>query len=234
MFEDSLMESKRHLSKRRGWTTLLSSGLQILVLAILVVIPLLHTDAITAVYNATVIPAPLISPAPSTGSQPPPGRTSGGARPLIEVRNNYDPNHRIIVGPEPVGPTPIDVQNCKKCGTLASDAFSTGPSTGPVLAAEKPKGTPPVSVLKPGQILQRVEPVYPPLARTTRTQGTVILQAIISRDGVIEQLQLISGHPLLAPAAIDAVRQWRFRPYILNGQPIEVETEITVNFTLGS
>jgi protein TonB len=70
------------------------------------------------------------------------------------------------------------------------------------------------------------------MAKVTRTQGTVILHALISRDGAIENLQLMSGHPLLVPAALEAVSQWRFRPYVLNGQPIEVETEITINFTL--
>src|SRR5260221_574434 len=75
--------------------------------------------------------------------------------------------------------------------------------------------------------------VYPAMAVQTRTQGTVILHALISKDGSIESLQVVSGHPFLARAALDAVRQWRYRPYILNGQPIEVETQVTVNFTLG-
>ena len=60
-----------------------------------------------------------------------------------------------------------------------------------------------------------------------------MLRAIISRDGAIENLQVLSGHPMLVPAAVDAVRQWRYRPYVLNGEPVEVETEVTVNFVLG-
>jgi protein TonB len=83
-----------------------------------------------------------------------------------------------------------------------------------------------------GLLVRRVNPVYPPLARQARIQGVVILQAQISKDGNIENLQLISGHPMLAPAAIDAVKQWKYRPYLLNGEPVEVETQVQVNFTL--
>jgi len=83
-----------------------------------------------------------------------------------------------------------------------------------------------------GDLIRKVQPSYPPLARNARIQGTVVLQAVISKQGTIENLRLLSGHPMLAPAAIDAVRQWRYRPYILNSEPVEVETQITVNFSL--
>jgi len=83
-----------------------------------------------------------------------------------------------------------------------------------------------------GNLIHRVQPEYPQLARQARIQGTVVLRAVISREGRIENLQVLSGHPLLVPAALDAVRQWRYRPYSLNDQPVEVETQITVNFTL--
>ena len=83
-----------------------------------------------------------------------------------------------------------------------------------------------------GNLIHRVQPEYPQLARQARIQGTVVLRAVISREGRIENLQVLSGHPLLVPAAMDAVRQWRYRPYFLNDLPVEVETQITVNFTL--
>jgi protein TonB len=83
-----------------------------------------------------------------------------------------------------------------------------------------------------GLLVKRVQPNYPPLARQARIQGTVLLQAEISKDGTIENLRLISGHPMLAPAAIEAVKQWRYRPYMLNGEPVAVETQVQVNFTL--
>jgi periplasmic protein TonB len=83
-----------------------------------------------------------------------------------------------------------------------------------------------------GLLVRKIQPNYPPLARQARIQGSVLLQAEISKDGTIENLHLISGHPMLAPAAIEAVKQWKYKPYILNGEPVEVETQITVNFTL--
>jgi TonB family protein len=83
-----------------------------------------------------------------------------------------------------------------------------------------------------GQISEKVAPIYPPLARQARIQGTVILKVIISKSGDVENMQLVSGHPMLAPAAIDAVKQWKYKPYLLNGEPVEVETNVTVNFTL--
>jgi protein TonB len=83
-----------------------------------------------------------------------------------------------------------------------------------------------------GLILKRVQPTYPPLARSARIQGSVVLQAVIGKDGSIQGLRAVSGHPMLTPAAIDAVKQWRYKPYFLNGEPVEVDTQITVNFTL--
>jgi protein TonB len=82
------------------------------------------------------------------------------------------------------------------------------------------------------QLISRIEPQYPTLARLTKTEGTVRLHAIISRDGRITSLDVISGHPLLVQAALDAVRQWRYRPTMLNGEPVEVETSITVIFRM--
>lgn len=83
-----------------------------------------------------------------------------------------------------------------------------------------------------GNLIYKVQPFYPPLARQARIQGSVLLRAIISRSGTIEDLSVISGHPMLVGAAIEAVRQWRYRPYILNDEPVEVETRVTVNFSL--
>jgi protein TonB len=83
-----------------------------------------------------------------------------------------------------------------------------------------------------GLLVHKVTSQYPPLARQARIQGQVVLQAIIGKDGKIENLQVVRGHPMLNASAIDAVKQWRYKPYLLNGQPAEVETVITVNFTM--
>jgi len=83
-----------------------------------------------------------------------------------------------------------------------------------------------------GNLIYRVQPSYPTLARQARIQGSVRLRAIISKSGTIENLSILNGHAMLVGSAIQAVKQWRYRPYLLNGEPIEVETEITVNFVL--
>ena len=83
-----------------------------------------------------------------------------------------------------------------------------------------------------GYLIHQVEPVYPPLARAARVQGTVELHALITTQGTIEKLQVLRGHPLLVKAAVDAVDEWRYRPYVLNGEPVEVETDVTVKFSL--
>jgi len=83
-----------------------------------------------------------------------------------------------------------------------------------------------------GLLVTKVQPHYPEDARVARIQGQVILQALIDKNGDVEKLTLISGHPLLAPAAVEAVKQWKYKPYLLNGQPVKVETQILVNFQL--
>ncbi len=82
------------------------------------------------------------------------------------------------------------------------------------------------------QIIKKVAPVYPPLARQARIQGQVVLKVEISKSGDVENIQLYSGHPMLAPSAVEAVKQWKYRPYLVNGEPVNVKTDVTVNFTL--
>jgi protein TonB len=99
---------------------------------------------------------------------------------------------------------------------------------------------PPPSALRPlrvsrvmeGNLVHRVQPEYPALAKMARVQGAVVLHAVISKQGTIEDLEVISGPPALVGAAVDAVRQWRYRPYYLNDEPVEVDTQVTVNFVL--
>ena len=102
----------------------------------------------------------------------------------------------------------------------------------PAIPAAPSLRPPRVSHVMEGNLIRRVQPEYPALARQARIQGTVVLRAVVNREGTIQDLQVISGHPLLVQAAINAVRQWRYRPYFLNDQPVEVETQIMVNFSL--
>ncbi len=99
---------------------------------------------------------------------------------------------------------------------------------------------PPVSRVRVSQgvsqalLLHRVRPIYPTKALQDRIQGTVVLQAYISKEGNVEDLKLVSGHPALSPAAIDAVKLWKYKPYLLNGEPVSIETTVNVNFILAS
>ena len=95
-----------------------------------------------------------------------------------------------------------------------------------------PAAKEPVPVITPGKLIRKVSPKYPKQARKQRIEGTVVLRAIITKDGKIGDLQLISGHPMLAQPALDAVKKWKYRPYLKDGQAVEVETQITVNFQL--
>ena len=88
-------------------------------------------------------------------------------------------------------------------------------------------------VVQAAKLLRQAKPVYPPLARSARISGIVRLEAVIGRNGTIESLHVMSGHPLLVPAALEAVRQWIYQPTLLNGDPVEVLTQIEVNFKLG-
>jgi TonB family protein len=103
------------------------------------------------------------------------------------------------------------------------------PQIGPASHPQRVRVSEGISV---GLLVLKVQPEYPSEAREARIQGQVLLKAVISKEGSIEQLTLVSGHPMLAPAAIDAVKQWRYRPYLVMGYPVEVDTQIRVNFQL--
>jgi protein TonB len=126
-----------------------------------------------------------------------------------------------------VGGVPGGVPN----GVLGSILTSI-PGPQPTLAP--PKVVRVSSGVSAGLLIRRIQPNYPPLARQARISGSVMLDAVISKDGSIEDLKVISGHPMLVTAAVEAVKQWKYRPYLLNGDPVEVQTQIQVNFRLDS
>jgi protein TonB len=145
---------------------------------------------------------------------------------IIKEEAEPDPG---VVGA--VGGVPGGVAGGSMGGVLGGVIGGIGTAPPP----PKPKPTGPVRVggnVQAARIVNRVQPVYPPLARQTRISGTVRLHAIISKDGTIQQLEVMSGHPLLQQAALDAVRQWRYQPTLLNGEPVEVDTTIDVIFSL--
>jgi protein TonB len=122
-------------------------------------------------------------------------------------------------------------------GGVLGSIVSSAPVAVPKVAPPPPPPPPQRVKLSTGVIsgllIRKVAPVYPPLAKQARISGKVVLEAVIGRDGTIRNLRAVSGHPMLIQSAIEAVRQWRYRPYILDGEPVEVDTQVTINFTLG-
>ena len=115
-------------------------------------------------------------------------------------------------------------------GTLSGiDSHRGGPPPPAAHRTERLKISEPVINAR---IIRRIEPVYPPIALQIRHEGRVELHAIIATDGTIQSLEVLSGDPLFIPSALAAVREWRYQPNLLDGQPIEVDTHITVVYTL--
>jgi protein TonB len=244
MFEDSLLESGGRLKTKRGWTTILSFILQTLLVAILILIPLLYTEALPKQQLMTF----LVAPPPPPPPPPPPAaapvkavkvvqtdivngqlRTPTKIPEKVQMIKEEEAPPPVMASGGVVGGVPGGVPGGQMGGVIGGIISSTPVAVPKVAAPQRVRVSQGVTQ---GLLVHRVQPSYPPLARQARIQGSVVLQAVISKDGSIQNLRLVSGHPMLAPAAIDAVKQWRYKPYILNGEPVEVETQITVNFTL--
>ena len=241
MFEDSVLENR--IPRKRRWTTVASFAIECAGILVLVLIPLLYTEALPNLNLMTRIEAP---PTP-----PPPRHIDIVSTERLESRNQSEFVNNVLVAPQRIPPRTamlVDEVPPEQIGQSVVDGVIGGTSSGPsnsiITEMIRPRGPivptlrPPtvylISHLDEGQIIRRVQPIYPAIARQTRTQGPVLLEALIAKDGRIEHLSLISGHPLLVHAAMDAVQQWRYRPYLLNGSPVEVQTTITVNFYLNS
>jgi periplasmic protein TonB len=240
MFESTLNSPWEGCS-RRGLTTLTSFGIEALVVGVLLIVPLLRPLGTPLLHHlSTPISLSPVPPEPvAVRSQPAAGPVANRNVAEIVLRQPDEIPAQIAPGTgelaPPIAPSGAYIPGARGIGDSTGVWNSVGAGTVPVI----PKGPVPalqtihLSHMSEGDLIHKVVPTYPPLARTARIQGAVILQAMISKSGTIENLRLLSGHPMLATAAIDAVRQWRYRPYILNGEPVEVETQITVNFSLG-
>ncbi len=220
---------------RRGWATFISFALQATALAIALVVPLLQPDLLPG-FNLTPRLVPLfLSPAVARSALHP---SSG--RPSVDPHVFTTPASIppvIDAGPDTTT-TQDTAPPCLQC-VPRTDSRTGFPAGMEVIALSVPP-MPPKPVVKPprvsrmmdGLLIHRVQPDYPWPAKQIHVQGVVEIAAVISKEGTIENLQIVSGHPMLIRAALDAVKQWRYRPYILNGDPIEVDTRITVNFSL--
>jgi protein TonB len=241
MFEDSLVESSSVLRRRNPWTTAMSFVVQGLIAAVLVMLPLVYTEAlpwrqITAIVNAPPPPPPSAPPAPNhlrtVQSRP---ATNDG---VIRVPNTIPPRVAMVHDEETRGaenPAPdwAGVPGGTGSGVpnaVINNLVQNVPALPKLAAPSKVRVS---SGVAQGLLVHQVKPVYPQLAMQARIQGTVVLQAVIAKNGTVQDLRVVSGHPMLVPAAMDAVKLWRYKPYLLNDQPVEVDTQINVNFTLG-
>lgn len=241
MFADSLLETSWAHRSRRSLTTLTSFGMQAVLIGLLLMIPILTTVGLPATRSiSTPISLGRRDPGPAT-----PQRSTGhpGVQ-IIPLTSSLMLPRRM---PRTIPRGDDNAPQAPIGGDIASIG-DFGPSIGDPNGLRIPiPGTKPVMPVAPhptvhvfrtstilqGMLIRRVEPMYPPMARAAHIQGPVVLAAVISKDGTIENLRTLSGHPMLVSAAVTAVSQWRYRPYILNGEAIEVDTQITVNFILG-
>lgn len=222
----------------------LAYTLQAFFLSILILIPLIKTEALPNL-GWRIIDAP--SPPPSGGgraSTPSPKHVRRLTlaellrTPAViprDIGQSKASGDEIQAGADNFAPSIVGVPGAGMDGVPFSlpSAANVPP---PPLAKKAPAPQGPVRVisrLEEAKLIFSPKPEYPALAKMARIQGTVRLEAVISEDGLIEQLRLISGHPLLAQAAMDAVKLWRYEPTLLNGKPVVVLTEIDVIFELG-
>src|SRR5271155_2183591 len=240
MFEDSLIESGNKLKTKRLSTTILSFFGQFALVGILILIPLIYTDALPKGNLMTF----LVAPPPPPPPPPPPAAAPKVVKIQSEVINGQLRTPTKI--PEKIQmikeeEAPPDLGGGVPGGVPGGiPGGSAGGVMGGILSAghvDIPKVAAPQRIRvssggSTGLLINKVHPNYPPLAKQARIQGQVVLQAEISKDGTIQNLQLISGHPMLTNAAIEAVKQWRYKPYLLNGEPVAVETTVVVNFSL--
>lgn len=240
MFEDSLIESGGKLKTKRGATTVVSFIFELIFLGILVLLPLIFTEALPTKQLMTMLTAPPPPPPPP----PPPA-----AAPVIVKKMQSELDNGQLRTPTAI---PKKIQMIKEDETPPAVGGVMGGVPGGVpggtmggvlgsvmssVPTAMPKAATPQRVrvsqgVSQGLLIHKVQPQYPPLARQARIQGVVVLQALIGKDGSIQNLHVVSGHPMLTNSALEAVKEWRYKPYYLNGEPVEVETTINVNFTL--
>ena len=239
MFEDSLIESGGKLKTKRGRMTMFSFVLEAMIIIVMILIPLLFTEALPKAMTMTFLAAPPPPPPPP----PPPAAVHVVKQVETDMVNNQlrTPTKipkKVEMIKEEEAPPP---QMAGVVGGVPGAPGQMGGVIGGIISSTPvavPKIATPTRIrvsqgVTQGLKVRDVMPQYPQMAKIARVQGPVVLAAVIGKDGTIQNLHVIStASPLLNQSALEAVKQWRYRPYILNGEPVEVDTTITVNFTL--
>jgi protein TonB len=238
MFEDATFDSRSIQRSQAPRWMLLTLTVNLGVVAAMIVLPLMYPASLPTqlLQRALYVPtAPKAAAQHSAVQQ----TSSASATP---IRNLYQiPTDPLpIISTEPTGNAPAPTGFNISSDWIGGDSVPGGDQTKvfqpnpPTVVHQPQPATLKIggSILE-GMLISKTAPAYPILARTTHTSGTVILAATISKEGTIVNLRVLSGHPLLTQAALDAVKTWRYHPYLLNGQPVEVETTINVIFSMG-
>jgi periplasmic protein TonB len=245
MFDDLVVSSANPQKTNKPWTVALSFLLQFAIVFVMILIPLIYTEALPKQMLTTF----LVAPPPPPPPPPPAAAVQRIVKPVARLIHNGQmtaptviPKKVSMIKEEELPPdvgavgvtggVPGGVPGGQAGGVLGGIIGGTGAGLPP-----PPKVTP-KSIRVGGNVAQanlirQVTPVYPAIAKTAHISGTVLLHAIIGKDGTVQDLQYISGPPLLMKSAMDAVRQWRYKPTLLNGEPVDVDTTISVVFTLG-
>jgi protein TonB len=233
MFDQLVISSPNPTKTHKSWTVALSAIVQSIILGILILIPLIYTEALPKGMLNTFLVAPAPPPPP-----PPPAAPVKAVRAprVVQLNKMVAPtvipkNVAIVKDEAPVIYTNGGVDGGTGGGILNGIIGSGGSGPPP-----PPKAASRIRVggnVQAAALVNKVTPQYPPIAKTAHVAGTVILHAIIAKDGSIQELQYMSGPPLLMKSAMDAVKEWRYKPTMLNGEPVEVDTTISVVFSLG-
>lgn len=253
MFEQTFVSGGK---TRRPWMVLVALAGQVLAIGIILAIPLFVVETLPVTHFTSVLLAP---PPPAPPPPPPPPAQARASRPIHTAPRKFDPSRLIapttipkqvaqirdiqeIAPPQAggvVGGLPGGVPGGEVGGIIGGMLSAAPPPPPPPPQAQAPKPAVPVRIRMGGDVeaarlVHEVQPVYPLLARDARIGGVVRLKAIIDREGKVENLALLSGQPLLVPAAMNAVKQWVYKPTYLNGVPVEVLTEVDVKFMLAT
>jgi protein TonB len=247
MFSDSLLEFGVQ-RKRKFFATTTSLMVNGLAIVAMLIIPLAFPEALPKAQLLTFLVAPPPPPPPAAAEVQPVVRqiqtdmlNNGALRTPTKIPQKIQMiKEEEAPAPMPasggvVGGVPGGIPGGQNGGLIGSVISATSSLAAvPKFVPSTPQRIRISAGVTKGLLIQRIELPYPTLARAARVQGDVVLSAVIDSNGHITNLLLVSGHPMLVPAAIAAVKQWRYKPYLLNGQPVEVETTITVIFTLSS
>ena len=236
MFQDLVVSNKGRGRTNKPWTVAVSAVAQAALWGILILVPLIYTEALPNGMLKTLIVAP---PPPVTARRQAPVRNE---RVRLIPLNSITAPRFVPRGVYPAGQElPVEYVNRESSGDTSNPDELTDllHSSGPLPPSTPPakENLQPIRVggnVEAASLIHRVVPQYPEIAMLTHVSGIVVLRALIAKDGSVQELSYVSGPPLLIKPAMEAVRQWRYRPTQLNGKPVEVDTTINVVFTLGS